>query len=89
MFGCGNNGNYVTTGSDDSSFGTTEVSSDASYNVNIYDANDDWYETGLLIESFDNKNFVKINDGRYELLESDKEEYRYMIENDGETFYVK
>lgn len=89
MFGCGNNGTPVEVECDDSSFGTTEVSSEASYNVNIYDVDDDWYETGLLIESFDNKNFVKINDGRYELLESDKEEYRYMIENDGETFYVK
>ena len=89
MFGCGNKGNTEILGNDDASFGTTEVSSDASYNVNIYDANDDWYETGLLIESFDNKNFVKINEGRYELLESDKEEYRYMIENDGEMFYVK
>ena len=81
MLGCANNGNHFET--------DTEVSSEASYNVNIYDANDDWYETGLLIESFDKKNFVKINDGRYELLESDKEDYRYMIENDGETFYVK
>ena len=65
------------------------TSVEASYNVNIYDAKGDWYETGLLIESFDNKIFVKINEGRYELLNSDKEEYRYMIEIDGETFYVK
>ena len=61
----------------------------ASYNVNIYDAKGDWYETGLLIESFDKKTFVKINDGRYELLTSDKEGYRFMIEIDGELLYVK
>ena len=67
-----------------------DSSVEASYNVNIYDANDDWYETGLLIESFDNRNFVKINDGRYELLTSDEEDYRYMIETEEEeVLYVK
>ena len=60
-----------------------------SYNVNIYDANGEWYETGLLIESFDNRIFVKTDDGRFELLKSDKEDFRYMIESAGEIFYVK
>ena len=79
MFGCGFNQNQEGE----------KTGCDASYNVNIYDAQGDWYENGLLIESFDNKTFVKMNDGRYELLPSDKEEYRYMIETDDEQFYVK
>ena len=66
-----------------------DSSVEASYNVNIYDANDDWYETGLLIESFDNRSFVKIKDGRYELFTSNKEGYRYMTEIDGVILYVK
>lgn len=76
-------------GSGTGSLGTTSVGSEASYNVNVYDAKGDWYETGLLIESLDNKIFIKINDGRYELLTSDKEEYRFMIEINGEMLYVK
>lgn len=60
-----------------------------SYNVNIYDTRGEWYETGLLIESFDNRVFVKMDGGRYELLPSDKEEYRYMIVTDDEVLYVK
>ena len=39
----------------------------AAYTVNVYDDKGDWYETGLLIESLDNKMFVQINDGRHEL----------------------
>jgi hypothetical protein len=62
--------------------GVIGTGTSASYNVNIYDAKGDWYETGLLIESFDNKIFVKIDDGRYELITSDKEDYRYMIETE-------
>lgn len=86
MFGCINNHETEEVGNDEVNYSTGE----ASYNVNIYDANDDWYETGLLIESFDNRNFVKINDGRYELLTSDKEDYRYMIETEEEeVLYVK
>lgn len=72
-----------------SNVGKQDIGKEASYNVNIYDAKGDWYETGLLIESFDNKIFIKVNNGRYELLPSDKEEYRYMIEIDGELLYVK
>ena len=87
MFGCASNTQGVGSGT--SNLGGSGVGMEASYNVNIYDAKGDWYETGLLIESFDKKIFIKINDGRYELLESDKEEYRYMIEIDGETLYVK
>ena len=79
MFGCGSNQNQEKN----------IVGSEASYNVNIYDTQGEWYENGLLIESFDNKTFVKMNDGRYELLPSDKAEYRYMIETDDETLYVK
>ena len=89
MFGCAFNKASQEVESDVGSIETSDMGSEASYNVNIYDAKGDWYETGLLIESFDNKIFIKINDGRYELLESDKEEYRYMIEIDGEMLYVK
>ena len=87
MLGCATNTQGVGSGT--GNLGGSGVGMEASYNVNIYDAKGDWYETGLLIESFDNKIFIKINDGRYELLASDKEEYRYMIEIDGETLYVK
>ena len=61
----------------------------AAYTVNVYDDKGDWYETGLLIESLDNKMFVQINDGRNELVKSDKEEYRYMVETEKEVLYVK
>lgn len=72
------------------SSGNTSSTGEASYNVNIYDDKGDWYETGLLIESFDNRVFVKIDDGRYELITSDKEDYRYMIETEeDEVLYVK
>ena len=87
MLGCATNTQGVGSGT--GNLGGSGVGMEASYNVNIYDAKGDWYETGLLIESFDNKIFIKINDGRYELLASDKEEYRYMIEIDGETLYLK
>ena len=61
----------------------------AAYTVNVYDDKGDWYETGLLIESLDNKMFVQINDGRHELVKSDKEEYSYMVETEKEVLYVK
>ena len=89
MFSCAYNMETEDVGAEAGSIESSSGSSEASYNVNIYDARGDWYETGLLIESFDNRTFVKINDGRYELLTSDKEEYRYMIEIDGEMLYVK
>ena len=89
MFSCAYNKETEDVGAEAGSIEASSGGSEASYNVNIYDATGDWYETGLLIESFDNSTFVKINDGRYELLESDKEEYRYMIEIDGEMLYVK
>ena len=86
LFGCMNNKAGETVGSSE----ITTSTGDASYNVNIYDENGEWFETGLLIESFDNRVFVKIDDGRYELLTSDKEDYRYMIETEeDELLYVK
>ena len=60
-----------------------------SYTVNIYDANGEWYESGLLVESFDNKVFIMHGNKRYELLKSDREDFKYMMETEKEVFYVK
>ena len=89
MFSCAYNKETEDVGAEAGSIEASSGGSEASYNVNIYDARGDWYETGLLIESFDNKAFVKINNERYELLKSDKEGYRYMIEIQKELLYIK
>lgn len=94
LFGCINNGEQleVSTGNFPQApeINYSAAESEASYNVNIYDNQGEWFETGLLIESFDNRSFVQIDNGRYELLASDKEDYRYMIETEeDEVLYVK
>ena len=60
--------------------------STTSQNVTIYDANGNWYATGLLVES-SSKVSLRIESTNYELVSSDKDVFRYKVKDQG--LYVK
>ena len=71
---------------------TSSISNDissgagASYNVNVYDEKGNWYETGLIIESYD-KVYIKMSEGQFELIKSEDKTYQYKIK--GKNLFVK
>lgn len=58
----------------------------ASYNANVYDEKGNWYETGLIIESYD-KVYIKMSEGQFELIKSENKTYQYKIK--GKNLFVK